>query len=101
MEEPALSREHEHDLLAVLGSYLKNVGLLRQRNKLNVAHDDVLDIDRESLLARGLLVVSRAELDRRVRQRVLDDIPLAVAWIFSTMAAASMRSRRLPLSPCA
>ena len=97
-EEPALSREHEHDLLAVLG---KNVGLLRQRNKLNVAHDDVLDIDRESLLARGLLVVNRAKLDRCVRDKVLDDIPLAVAWIFSTMAAACMRSRRLPLSPCA
>ncbi len=57
----------------------------RQRKKLNVAQDDVLDnasrhhhgIDRESLLARGLLVVSRAKLDRCVRDKFLDDIPLA------------------------
>ena len=42
---------------------------------MNVAHDDVLDIDRESLLARGLLVVSRARLDRRVLHKIIDDIP--------------------------
>ena len=57
---------------------MSTAGLLRkgiEGKKLNVAHDDVLDVERESLLARVPLVVSRAKLDRCVRHKVLDDIP--------------------------
>ncbi len=61
------ARARSSSVLSSARRALKNVGLLRQRKKLNVAHDDVLDIDRASLLARAHTHTCTVDLPPKVR----------------------------------